>query len=58
MVDDLPFNYRGRTYTVNTIDTIPNAACDTTWILNFSLYEPLLANMPNTAYVLCEVILC
>ena len=54
MVDDLPFNYRGRTYTVNTIDTIPNAACDTTWILNFSLYEPLLANMPNTAYVLCE----
>ena len=54
MVDDLPFIYHGRSYTVNTIDTIPNAACDTTWILNFEVYEPLIATMPNTSYVLCE----
>jgi len=54
MVDDLPFHYRGRTYTENTIDTIPNEACDTTWILHFEIYEPLIATMPNTSYVLCE----
>jgi hypothetical protein len=54
MVDDLPFIYHGRSYTVNTIDTIPNEACDTTWILNFEIYEPLIATMPNTSYVLCE----
>ena len=54
MVDDLPLNYRGRTYTGNAVDTIPNAACDTTWILHLEIYEPLIATMPKTAFVLCE----
>lgn len=50
----LPFHYRGRSYDHTMIDTIPNAVCDTTWILNFEVYESLLAHMPDSAYFLCE----
>jgi len=54
--ESLPFTYRGRTYTETTVDTIPisDANCDTTWVLNFEVYESILANMPNDAYILCE----
>lgn len=52
--DDLPFVYRGRTYTESVIDTIPNAACDTTWVLNFEVYEPLKAHLADTAIIVCE----
>ena len=54
--ESLPFNYRGRSYTYTTIDTIPisDTNCDTTWILNFEVYESILAHIPDSAYVLCE----
>ena len=52
--ETLPFYYRGRSYDHTMIDTIPNEVCDTTWVLNFEVYESILANMPNQAYVLCE----
>lgn len=52
--DDLPFVYRGRTYTESVIDTIPNALCDTTWVLNFEVYEPLKAHLVDTAIIVCE----
>ena len=52
--DNLPFVYRGRTYTENIIDTIPNEACDTTWVLNFEVYEPLHAHLADTALIVCE----
>lgn len=52
--DDLPFVYRGRTYTESVIDTIPNALCDTTWVLNFEVYEPLKAHLADTAIIVCE----
>lgn len=52
--DDLPFVYRGRSYTESVIDTIPNAACDTTWVLNFEVYEPLKAHLADTAIIVCE----
>lgn len=54
--ENLPFNYRGRSYTYTTVDTIPvsDTNCDTTWILNFEVYESLQAQIPDNAYVLCE----
>lgn len=51
--ESLPFYYRGREYTQTMIDTIPNDACDTTWVLNFEVYESVIVDMP-TEYVLCE----
>ena len=51
--ESLPFIYRGREYTQTMIDTIPNDACDTTWVLNFEVYESVQVDMP-TEYVLCE----
>lgn len=52
--DNLPFVYRGRTYTETMVDTIPNELCDTTWVLNFEVYEPLHAHLADTALVVCE----
>ena len=52
--ENLPFRYRGRIYDHTMIDTIPNEACDTTWVLNFEVYESIQAHMPDTAYFLCE----
>ena len=52
--ENLPFHYRGRYYDHTMIDTIPNEACDTTWVLDFEVYESIQAHMPDTAYVLCE----
>jgi len=54
--ESLPFNYRGRSYDHTMIDTIPisDTDCDTTWVLNFEVYESLLAHMPDSAYILCE----
>ena len=46
--ENLPFTYRGRKYYEATIDTIPNAACDTTWILNLSIYANLKVEMADT----------
>ena len=53
--ESLPFAYHGRSYTQNTLDTVPVSQdkCDTTWILNFEIYESLLVNMPQTSYILC-----
>ena len=53
--ESLPLYYRGRTYDKTTVDTVPISAsnCDTTWILNFEVYESILVNMQD-AYVLCE----
>ena len=52
----LPFDFHGRSYTKTIVDTVPISPtnCDTTWILDFEVYESLLANMPVTDYVLCE----
>ena len=54
--ESLPLTYRGRTYTQTTVDTIPlsDTNCDTTEIFTCEVYESLLAEMPQTAYVLCE----
>jgi len=56
--ESLPFTFHGRTYpegTKSLIDTIPDANdCGKTWVLNLEVYENLLADMPNTSYVLCE----
>ena len=54
--EQLPFSFHGHRYNENIIDTIPisHVNCDTTWILNFEVYESLLAEMPKQAYVLCE----
>lgn len=53
--ESLPLYYHGRTYDKTTVDTVPISAsnCDTTWILNFEVYESILVNMQD-AYVLCE----
>ena len=50
--DNLPFVYRGRKYYESTIDTIPNMLCDTTWILNLTVYDNLKVEMPDT-FKLC-----
>ena len=47
MPENLPFVYRGRSYTEDMIDTIPNEACDTTWVLNFVVYKNLEVEMPE-----------
>ena len=54
--ESLPFTYRGRTYTETTVDTIPlsDTNCDTTEIFTCEVYESLQAEMPQTAYILCE----
>ena len=54
--EQLPFEFHGRSYSKTMVDTIPISPtnCDTTWILNFEVYESLLANMPLTDYILCE----
>ncbi|MBO4454506.1 MAG: hypothetical protein J5761_05570 [Paludibacteraceae bacterium] len=53
--ESLPLMFHGRIYEKTTVDTVPISAsnCDTTWILNFEVYESILVNMKN-AYVLCE----
>ena len=51
--ESLPFVYRGRSYDHTMIDTIPNAACDTTWVLNFEVYESVQVDMIKD-YILCE----
>ena len=53
--ESLPYIYHGRTYNETTVDTIPisDTNCDTTWVLNFEVYESILVNMQDT-YVLCE----
>ncbi|MBO4519480.1 MAG: T9SS type A sorting domain-containing protein [Paludibacteraceae bacterium] len=50
--ENLPFTYRGRKYYESTIDTIPNMSCDTTWILNMTVYDNLKVEMPDT-FVIC-----
>ena len=50
--ENLPFTYRGRKYYESTIDTIPNMSCDTTWILNMTVYDNLKVEMPDT-FKLC-----
>lgn len=52
MPENLPFVYRGRSYTVDMIDTIPNEACDTTWVLNFVVYKNLAVEMPEV-FLIC-----
>lgn len=52
MPENLPFVYRGRSYTVDMIDTIPNEACDTTWVLNFVVYKNLEVEMPEV-FLIC-----
>lgn len=53
MQNALPFNYRGRTYTADALDTIPvsDSNCDTTWILNLEVYEPLQASVHDSIFV-------
>ena len=57
MQTSLPFIYHGRVYpegTVSMVDTVPSPTnCDSTYVLNLEVYEPLQATMPQ-AYVLCE----
>ena len=57
MQTSLPFTYHGRVYpegTVSMIDTVPSPTnCDSTYVLNLEIYEPLQASMPS-AYILCE----
>jgi hypothetical protein len=57
MQTSLPFTYHGRVYpegTVSMIDTVPSPTnCDSTYVLNLEVYEPLQASMPS-AYILCE----
>ena len=54
LTENLPFEYHGRTYDHTMVDTIPFPDhCDSTWVLNFEVYEPLRLN-PTTTYVLCE----
>ena len=54
--EHLPFLFHGNSYSETTVDTIPISTtnCDTTWILNFEVYESLIADMPKTDYILCE----
>lgn len=58
MQDSFPFNYHGREYpmgTVSMIDTVPSPTnCDTTYVLNLEVYEPLAANLAKTDFILCE----
>lgn len=44
----LPFIFHGRSYTKNTVDTIPSEHCDTAWMLNFEVYAPVQANLLAT----------
>lgn len=57
MQTSLPFTYHGRVYpegTLSMIDTVPSPTnCDSTYVLNLEVYEPLQATMPEV-YVLCE----
>lgn len=52
--DSLPLVYRGRKYRESTIDTIPISPsnCDTTWILDLTVYDNLKVSMPDT-FKLC-----
>ena len=56
--ESLPFVFHGRIYDENTkslIDTVPDPDnCAKTWVLNLEIYESLRADMPQTAYILCE----
>jgi len=59
MSTGLPFTWHGRTFGVDTktmVDTVPMAdsICDTTYVLNVEIYEPLEATMSPNAFVLCE----
>jgi len=54
LTDSLPYRFQGREYYESTIDTIPfPTTCDSTWVLNFEVYEPLGVT-PTTVYSLCE----
>ena len=54
LTDSLPFHFHGREYTKTMIDTIPfPTTCDSTWVLNFEVYEPI-GITPTTFYSLCE----
>lgn len=56
MQTSLPFNYHGRIYpegTVSMVDTVP-VHCDTTYVLNLEVYEPLGATIAQKDFVLCE----
>lgn len=52
--DDLPFVYHGRSYTKTITDTIPNAACDTTWILKMEVYEAVGAEIQPSLEVCAD----
>lgn len=54
--ENLPFEYRGRSYTFTTVDTVPISEenCDTTWIINFEVYESVLADLVNLTPYICE----
>lgn len=54
--EQLPFYYRGREYTATTVDTVPISAttCDTTFILNFEVYESLIAKLRQSEFIFCE----
>ena len=54
LTDSLPYRFQGREYYETTIDTIPfPSTCDSTWVLNFEVYEPI-GITPTTVYSLCE----
>ena len=57
MQTSLPFTYHGRVYPVGTVsmmDTVPSPTnCDSTFVLNLEIYEPLQASM-DSVYTLCE----
>lgn len=57
MQTSLPFTYHGRVYpvgTVSMVDTVPSPTnCDSTFVLNLEIYEPLQASM-DSVYTLCE----
>lgn len=54
----LPFTYHGRVYDESTktmVDTVPEPGhCDTTYVLNLEIYEPLAASLKQADFVLCE----
>ncbi|MBO4690338.1 MAG: hypothetical protein J5621_05640 [Paludibacteraceae bacterium] len=52
----LPFDFHGRTYTAKTIDTIPfsDTNCDSTWVLNLEIYEPLQATVKDSIFVCAD----
>ena len=56
--ESLPFDFHGRIYDENTkslVDTVPDSTdCSITWVLDLEIYESLLANMPQTEFILCE----